>query len=182
MFDAIQVTAQVRDLFLDRAELDRRIDAGRRRALGRQGAYVRRRARTRVLRRRKRPSQPGRPPSVHASGFASLRNIVFFYDPRTDSVVVGPRKLNQRQQDWIDVGSLTVPQIHEHGGVVMIRETSRDGGRTWWRRDMRRNARKEEKHRRRRAIYKPRPFMAEALEQEIQAGTIPASWQNAVRG
>lgn len=151
------------------------------RGLSRQGAFLRRRVQTRVLRRRKTSSMPGQPPRVHATGYASLKRIVFHYDPRTETVVVGPVKLNQKQQDWINIGSQTVPELMEHGGVVTINERSRDGGRTW-RRAASKRKRPGEKTRRRRAVYKPRPFMAVGLQQEIQAGTIPESWRNTVRG
>lgn len=122
---------------------------------------------------------PGQPPRVHSSGFQSLKNILFFYDPQTETVVVGPRKFNQKQQSWIDLGTKTVPEVLEHGDAVTIREESRDG-RRW--RHRRQKKRPGVQYRKRRAIYKPRPFMAVGLREEIAAGTIPKAWSNVVRG
>lgn len=90
-------------------QLFERVERGRQRSLMRAGALVRTIAR-RSIRRRRRPSNPGQPPSSHSG---ELRMILFGYDDATGGVVVGPRRL----------GGLTtrggeVPSLHEFGGVV----------------------------------------------------------------
>jgi len=77
-------------MFFDRAEVIRRIDKGTRRVLSRFGAFVRRTARQ-SIRKRKRASKPGQPPSSHTG---LLKQFIFFgYDARQRSVVIGPEKL-----------------------------------------------------------------------------------------
>lgn len=76
------------------------------------GAYVRRRARQ-LIRRRKRPSQPGQPPSS-PTGF--LKNtIVFAVSPEEQAVYIGPL--------WTktEVTGLTVPGRLEFGGPIPAR-------------------------------------------------------------
>lgn len=94
----------------------------RRRILSKAGAWVRTAARS-SLRRRKKPSQPGTPPSVHAesSARATLKKIYFAYDPPNDSVVIGPEKLNQVNFNIAGVRT-SVPNVHEFGGTIAIRE------------------------------------------------------------
>lgn len=179
---ATEVTYRVTQFFLDRAEVQRRVGVARIRALSRQGAFLRRRARTDVLRRRKSVSSPGAAPSIHSrSQVATLKNILFFYDDRTGTVVVGPVKLNQVNRG--SSGSISVPSLLEFGGTVSIDEERRIGSRgQWFRRDMRsQRKRSQREYRTRRANYRPRPFMSTALEREIQAGTIVQSWANTVR-
>ncbi len=177
-----QMTMQMRRFFLDRKEVGKRIGRANRQAMSKIGAFVRRRARSK-LRRRKRPSEPGQPPSVHSQDrVANLKNIQFAYDPYQESLVVGPVKLNQVQQSWIDLGSNTVPQILEFGDAVQVQEVSRDQGKTWRRRNARRKARVGERRRRRRTVYRPRPFMGPSLQEEVAAGTIPHAWAGSVKG
>jgi hypothetical protein len=97
--------------FFDRARVLAAADKATVRALSKAGAYVRTAARS-SLRRRKRPSKPGTPPSVHADGFASLKTIFFAFEPGSRSVVVGPVKINGART------SPTVPELHEFGGVM----------------------------------------------------------------
>lgn len=170
--------------FLDRAHVRNRIGVARVRALSRQGAFIRRRAQTDMLRRRKKVSLPGSPPSVHSrSKNDSLRNILFYYDPRSDSVVVGPVKLNQVNRQ-AGGGTISVPSLMEFGGSVDILEERYPGSRAgmWFRTDLRTKKRYSDRiYRNRRANYRPRPFMLPSLEKEIAAGTIANSWANTVR-
>jgi len=176
----IALDLRVKEFFFDQAKVGRAVKAGKRKALSRIGAFVRKRAKSR-LRRRKRVSNAGESPSIHSRNpEASLKKILFAYEPNRESVVIGPVKLNQVNQSWIDAGSVTVPQLLEVGGVVAIREKSTDGGVTWRRRDLRRGRRPNEKHRTRRAVYQPRPFMGPALQAEIDAGTIPQQFRGVV--
>ena len=168
------VNVSVKRSFFDRAAVINEIGKWNAAALGKAGAYVQRRARS-SMRRRKKPSAVGSPPSAHSTdAVASLKNIWFAYDRENQSVVVGPLRLNQVQQSWITGANTTVPGIHEFGDVVTVREVSSNKGKTWRRRDMRRNPRTWETFRQRRAVYKPRPFMAPALAKEMP--NFPSLW------
>lgn len=97
----------IKQWFFDRERVLKAVNRGKIKALSKAGAFVRTRARS-SIRKRKRVSFPGQPPSSHTG---LLRNwILFGYEPRTESVVVGPAKLNKRGQ---------VPSILEFGGSVM---------------------------------------------------------------
>src|SRR4051794_21204121 len=79
--------------------------------LSRIGAFIRTRARS-LLRRRKKTAGAGQAPSVHSSNpDASLKKILFAYDPSTRSVVVGPVLLNSNPYS----GQTTVPALMEAG-------------------------------------------------------------------
>ena len=179
----VSLDLKVTQFFFDRAEVRRRVGYARRRALSRGGAYIRTRARTKVLRRRKAVSRPGHPPSIHSRDTReTLRNILFAYDPRADSVVVGPVAFNSRYGGYRT--GIPVPSMLEFGGRGVIEEQAwrSDSQRRWFRRDRRRNKRPDLVYRSRRVQYRPRPFMSVALQDEVDAGTIPAAWRGAVRG
>lgn len=161
-------------------------------ALGRAGSFVQRRARS-SLRRRKKISSPGSPPSVHSKdATATLKNIQFQFSPATMSVLVGPMKLNLGgSSNW-----LPVPGLHEHGGTQRIQEwrfnevelaqhwpgwakmkSTGKFSNEWRRRDLRwkESSRKRRRHklsdigvetRVRSASYPARPFMGPALAKE----------------
>lgn len=120
----------MKDYFFDREAVMGRVEKARLRMLSKAGAYVRTSARS-SLRRRKSVSQPGSPPSVHSTDdYASLKNILFVYDPASDSVVVGPL-LVERQSQAIVAASSTVPGLLERGGSVTVRQRQqRDGSWT----------------------------------------------------
>jgi len=68
----------------------RRIPDAKARVGNRQGALVRTIAR-RSIRRRKKPSQPGKPPTNRTG---TLKRFIFYsWDATTQSVVVGPERL-----------------------------------------------------------------------------------------
>lgn len=96
-------------------------DRAARRVMNKWGGGVKIRMR-RSIRRRKRASRPGEPPSAHAPGGSGLKYIRYSYNARRRSVLVGvvrndsPRLYGQRQ---------TVPELHELGGVVSV--LGRDG-------------------------------------------------------
>jgi hypothetical protein len=94
---AFTVSLKIVDAFFDRpAVLDRMDPRNGPRALAKAGAFVRRRAISR-LRRRKRYSRPGESPSIRSTDrVANLRNILFGFDGRY-TVVIGPVGLNQKQ-------------------------------------------------------------------------------------
>lgn len=100
-----QATSQ----FFDRKTVVSAMDRAKRKVLSRFGAFVRRRARS-SIRKRKKVSEPGTPPT-NRTGL--LRNNIFFvYDRPRDSVVIGPILLNRGGE---------APELLEHGGQVTRR-------------------------------------------------------------
>jgi hypothetical protein len=96
-----------KSLFFDRAKVVDATDRATRRVLSRFGAFVRRSSRS-SIRRRKRVSRPGEPPSSH-NGL--LKRFIFFgYDPASRSVVIGPQRLTQNNRGQ-------APALLEHGGT-----------------------------------------------------------------
>lgn len=101
---------QAKGLFFDRAAVTSAADRAQRRVLSRFGAFVRRGARS-SIRKRKRVSQPGSPPSSHTG---LLKNNIFFvYEPLRSSVIIGPILLSGKGTD--------APALLEHGGHAVGR-------------------------------------------------------------
>ena len=138
----VSLSIKVTESFFDRKRLDRSIGRAKKRNLSRRAAFVRTRARS-MLRRRKRVSQPGKPPSIHTKGKRNLKLILFAYESLTETAIVGPVKFSAKGHD--------VPAILEHGGQTTI-ETGRPGRRE-----------------RKRVMIRPRPTMGPALEAEASA-------------
>lgn len=184
-----------RQFFFDRQVVLDRVQAGTRRALSRAGAFVRRRARSR-LRRRKRVSRPGESPSVHAQDrIATLRNILFAWGPGSPSVVIGPVALHHVQSTRLPDGTAavrgTVPELLEFGGTARLFEWDLTGRGDWTRADRRATRTFSrwqqqgilfQRTRVRVASYAPRPFMGPALQQAAQAGEIARGFQSLMRG
>jgi hypothetical protein len=130
---SVGVEFKQKRMFFDRPYVAAQIGKANAAALSRHGAFVQRRARS-SLRRRKRVSRPGEPPSVHStSDIATLKNIWFAYEPAKQSVVIGPLRLNLHSALW-DGGGRTlttgaVPGILEHGGRVGIRKMKMPNGK-----------------------------------------------------
>jgi hypothetical protein len=123
--------------------------------LSKAGSFIQRSARS-SLRRRKKVSPPGEPPSVHTKDrVATLKNIWFVFEPRQRSVVVGPLKLNGSRLEGSNRS--TVPALHELGGFAVV--TSRK--------------------QKRRAKYARRPFMGPAMERELPK--FVGLWANSVK-
>ena len=138
------------DMFFDTDRVKRAADTATRKNLSKAGAFVRTTARN-SIRKRKKISEPGQPPSSHRG---LLKRFIFFgYDTERKTVVVGPMRLSQK------VGA--APEALEHGG----RSVAIAG---------RRNRR-----RRRRIQVKARPFMGPALEKETPK--FQGLWANSVR-
>lgn len=105
--------------------------------LAKFGAYVRRRAKS-SIRKRKRASLPGFPPSSH---LGLLKDFIFFFVEREKgNVVIGPILLGR--------GDGTAPRVLEHGGDALRRR-----GRL----------RKEKA-----CHYRERPYMQPAFDKEIE--------------
>lgn len=135
--------------FFDREKVLRAVDRATMRVLSKFGAFVRRNVIRNKLRRRKGVSRPGRPPSVHTT--PGLRMVLFAYDFRTRSVVIGPLKFHERSP----YGPTTVPELIECGGTVPAGPRGRS------------------------ADYAPRPFMGPAYREELEK--MPPLWRNSVR-
>lgn len=102
------ITMKIKDMFFDRAAVIDRVGVARVKVLSKIGAFVRRRARS-SMRRRKKASAPGKPPSVHAG---QLKDMLYFgYDPGTESVVVGPVRFAKGE----------APALNEYGGQAQRR-------------------------------------------------------------
>jgi len=145
--------------FFDRALVQSAVDAAALRAMARFGAYVRTAAR-RSIRPRKAVSQAGQPPT---SRLGLLRDLILFgYDASSESTVVGPARLNGR-------GDGSAPGLLERGGT----RRARAGRAVYFTNDPGRDANgKFVSDGKRRVVldgtlkYRPRPYMAPALERE----------------
>lgn len=125
-------------------------DKATRRVFNRFGAFVRRTART-SIRKRKRISQPGRPPSSHTG---ILKKLIFFaFDRLRESVIIGAARSARSRGKTTDA--------LEHGGTSTAMFTV--GGVT----------------RRRRVKVKARPFMQPAFDKERPG--LPAMWKDSIR-
>lgn len=103
----------VKKMFFDRQAVIDAIGRGNVKTLGRAGAFIQRRAKS-SIRKRKRASRPGEPPSSHVG---TLRNLIYFgFDTGTRSVVIGPTP----------VGAIgRVPPTLEYGGPSVVRKNPR---------------------------------------------------------
>ena len=136
--------------FFDRKAVRSAVNRTTRRVLSRFGAFVRRGAKS-SIRKRKRTSAPGEPPSSHTG---LLRRFIFFgYDRSRRSVVIGPQRLNQKIGD--------APRALEHGGTSTVIEWLRG------------------KRKKRHVKIKARPYMGPAFEQENPK--LAAMWAGSIR-
>ena len=109
------IDMRLKDLFFDTKAVRDRTDRATRRVLSKFGAFVRRTAR-RSIRKRKRASQPGSPPSSHTG---LLKKFIWFgFDPAAKSVVIGPARLSQR-------GRGDAPALLEYGGNTTLRRNGK---------------------------------------------------------
>ncbi|MCC6910369.1 MAG: hypothetical protein IT430_20735 [Phycisphaerales bacterium] len=130
------IDLRLKQMFFDRPRVQRAVDRGRRQALSKAGAFIRQRARS-SIRKRKRSSRPGQPPSSHTG--LLRRFILFGYDRQRDSVVVGPVGFRQS----------TAPSVLEFGGRASV------------------ESRRRERRRGKRVVrIAARPYMRPALEKE----------------
>jgi hypothetical protein len=143
------IEMRIKSVFFDRPKVIKAVDRAKRQALSKGGAFIRQAAKT-GIRPRKGTSKPGSPPFSHEG---SLRRLILFaYDERTDSVVVGP----------VGFRKSTAPNVLEFGGTTTI--FRRRGGRFV----------------REQVRIAARSYMAPALERERPK--LPALWRNSVRG
>lgn len=129
------VSIRIKDVFFDREKVIRSTRAKDRKALSRAGAFVRTSARSSIKSRKHGTiSAPGSPPFDHVGYARSQRNralkkagmvplpkpkaadqrglrvILFGYDERNHSVIIGPLRFGGKR------GTSTVPQVLEMGG------------------------------------------------------------------
>lgn len=129
------IDLRIKEMFFDRRAVLSAVDRATREVLSKFGAFVRQTARN-SIRKRKKPSPPGQPPSSHVG---TLRRLIFFgYDPARKSVVIGPAPIGSGQAE--------APGLLEFGGSA--RRQRRRSGRVVT------------------ARYRPRPFMGPAFEKE----------------
>jgi len=101
---------EMTQLFFDSKKVRRSVDRATRRVLSKFGAFVRRTARS-SIRKRKKASTPGSPPSSH---IGLLKKFIWFgYEPAKRSVVIGPARLSQ-------AGRGEAPHLLEYGGTDTI--------------------------------------------------------------
>lgn len=168
------VSYQLKHSFFDRKKVIDKVGKVNARNLSKFGAFVRRNARTKQLRRRKAVSSPGSPPSVHSKDkVATLKNILFGLEGK-HTVVIGPVGLNGRGEG---LSAGTVPGTLEHGGTGQLRE--KKVGKQW-RPAGRRQARPGQPVRTRTVKYAPRKFMLPALQAEVSK--FPGLWANSIEG
>lgn len=142
----------VKASFFDRQKVKSAVDRATRRVLSKFGAFVMRRART-SIRKRKKASDPGQPPSSHVG---TLRKGIFFAFVPPDDVIIGPVLTNQSARGAKPL-STTVPSILERGGFIAITRK----GKT------------------RRAKVEARPFMKPAFDDEKK--NLMRLWAGAAR-
>lgn len=178
---------RLKEFFFDREKVKRLIGKANAKNISKALAFVQRRSRS-SLRRRKKTSAPGTPPSVHSvNDVTSLKNILFGYDPNRKSGIVGPVRLNKSIFGPSITG--TVPELHEFGGAARLKlgleATRKIRGRrrtpsspVEWR-VLRHRPRPGQPTKTATAFYPPRPFMGPALIKE--APKFPSLWLNTVR-
>ncbi len=154
-------------LFFDSRKVMDALSKKERRVLSRAGAFVRRKARG-LIRKRKKPSKPGSSPTNQTDRYKN--SILFFADLKDRSVVMGPVALNNVyfNGDGRPVRG-TVPEILETGGAIHILEVQRfPGSDRWQRADLRSRRRLAGRPTRLRKVeIKPRPHMQPAFAAEL---------------
>ncbi len=165
---ALDIKAYSR-FFFDRAEVRDAVDRGTRRALSKFGAFVRRRART-SIRKKKGISEPGKPPNSHLG--LLRKGILFAFDPSAKSVVIGPVPMSKPNG---------VPELLEKGGTV-----PGNGREIWVTNTPGRNAQGQfvSKGKTRvvldgNLVYRPRPYMGPAYQAELPKA--PQMFKDAIR-
>ncbi|NBW11147.1 MAG: hypothetical protein EBR82_24265 [Caulobacteraceae bacterium] len=117
--------AKIKDFFFDRPSVKRLTDDIVLRGLNKAGAQIRK-TMIRLQRRvgkKGTPSNPGQPPKFRNvnNESVSLRNVQYAYNPQTQSVVVGPIKLNGSEGAVMRSGT-TVANLMEFSGQARITE------------------------------------------------------------
>ena len=144
------VGLDIKKCFFDRKAIRSAVDRTARKVLSKFGAFVRRAARS-SIRKRKRISGPGEPPSSHTG---LLKKLIYFgYEGARRSVVIGPMRLSAKAGE--------APSALEYGGASTVVA----GGRA--------------RRRKRKVRIAARPYMGPAFEQEKPK--LPAMWRDSIR-
>ncbi len=153
----MSVVESVKKGFFDRSAVMNSVDRARLKGLSKFGAFVRTTARS-SMRKRRKVSLPGQPPSVHEG---SVKRLLYFsYDSNSRSTVVGPVMFQGKGRRIQPVGQ-TVPQTLEDGGTIRVQEVQLSGG--LWVGASEKLLAASRARRTRIATIKPRPFMKPAL-------------------
>lgn len=178
--------------FFDKPAVTHALAAATRKSLSKGGAFIRTRAR-RSMRsggKKGKSSSPGQPPRSHKGQLRQF--LIFSYDDRTKSVVVGPTLLpSGKRSDPLN--DKTTPQVLEEGDTTVVREVLVPGPTP-----RRATPAQAESYKRllkegrvlprvlvketRVFRYEKRPYMQPALLAEVAAGTIPAAFSDSVTG
>lgn len=169
--------SQVKKLFFDRPGVMRSMDAARLKFLARAGAFVRRSAKS-SIRKRKRISHAGAPPSSHTG---MLRDRIFFWMVQKlfrSTVKIGPAALNMvyaGANGKPRVG--LVPEVLEFGGEIGVREIQTPKGKWIGQRGSHIPGWAKMLPARVRYVYvSARPYMRPALR--ANQGKFPEMWRN----
>lgn len=152
----IDIRAATNNFFDKKVVIDA-VDRATLRVLSKFGSFVRRRAKS-SIRKRKKASQPGQPPSSHVG---LLKDLIFFsWDSSARKVVIGP---------VLKTNPTGAPETLEYGGDAEIAEGQfrTRGGKVRFERV------------KKRVSIKQRPFMQPALKAELPG--LPAMWADSVR-
>lgn len=150
----LDIRANLKTATRNARNVRRAIDRTKPRAMRRIGAFIRRSARS-SIRRRKKASKVGRPPSSHQGSLK--KGIAFNYDPIKEELVVGPSISSGKKAKG-------VPRLVEEGGQITRIMRRRDGGTETV------------------VIrYHARPYMAPALAKEIANPRLMRAWKDSVR-
>jgi len=108
MTRGLTLTINIKNMFFDRRKVIDKVAKANRRNLSKAGAFIRRSAKS-SIRKRKRISRPGEPPSSHEG---SLRRLIYFgYEPNRETVVIGP----------VRFGAGKAPALLERGGRTRLK-------------------------------------------------------------
>ena len=147
------------------SNVTRPLDKAIRRQLYDFGSFVRQTAR-RSLRKRKKSSEEGKPPSMHEGTIK--RKLIYAVDELNKNVVIGPALWSRK-----------AAHIVEHGGDFVVNLLP------WWpvadpreRAAIRRRYLRNRYRVKRRIKYKARPFMRPALEKEITSAKLKNWFQD----
>lgn len=192
----IEVATNVTRLFFDKKHVQDRLGKAKAKAMGRSLAYIQRTAQN-SMRRRKKASDPGDPPSRHFGGRdQGLGRIWFFYEEQAERGIVGPIKFRSgMRSNWIM--PRPVPSTLEFGASVLSktfaydskwRRISKDGTVTYYTPTGKRKTRKAKpRYYRshpaaptRRVTIAFRPFMSHALLKAVDKGKVIGEWAGTV--
>lgn len=114
------------------------------------GSFVRRTARQ-SIRKRKRATDPGKPPASRTG--LLKKTIIFSADPIRRSVIIGPMKINRPSKDALEA--------LEYGGMATIAKGSRSRPRL------------------ERKYIRARPFMGPAMDENLPK--LPGMWLDSIK-